>query len=149
MTQISYQVLPDSLLAVVRFVGPLTTEDLEAVRQTMSADPSFNASFRGVGDLRAARFEPDLAAYRAYVENLAAKGDRSNPWALLIDTPRETAFQMIWQNAMNATQPSQIFVTPEAAVASLCVEKNEADALLALLDDPERPLAVSVPSAHP
>jgi len=145
MSETTYQTFPESGLAVVRFVGTVTVDDLEAVRLTLAADPLFHASFRGVGDMRAARFEQDLATYRAYVERLAALGQRSAIWALLVETPRETAFQMIWQNLMNPLQPSELYITPEAAIDALGASAHDAGILLARLADPTAPLAVHVP----
>jgi hypothetical protein len=144
MAEITYRIFPSSRLVVVRFVGNTTVDDLAAVRRTISADPSFDLSFQGIGDLRAARYESDFSVYRAYVEQVAARNERSSNWAVLIETPKETAFQMVWQSLMEKIQPSKLFITPEAAVGYLSPGNEDAEMLLALLADPRHPLEVRV-----
>jgi len=145
MPEITYQILSEARLTIVRFVGAITIDDLAAARKTISADPDFDLSFQGVGDLRAGHYASDLAVYRAYVEQVAARNARSSNWAILIDTPKETAFQMIWQSFMEKIQPSKLFITPEAAVGYLALDDKVSERLLGLLEDPRKPLAVRIP----
>lgn len=101
--------------------GDINKEELERMNQALRDHPSYQYSYDGIFDFRngkwAMKIEDFLEENRKIKQIL--KGFDVGKWAVLVASPKETAYSMLWsRNLQNAYQDG-VFSTTEGAATFL------------------------------
>ncbi len=119
--------IPAEQLLLESLRGPITLEDLLAMKESELAAGIVEGGIRGLSDLREARFLFGAAGLRQFVDWCAEHPSHmeNSRWSLLVDDPRETSLTMLYQELRPFAKDSEIFSTVEAALAHVGMSPQE------------------------
>lgn len=117
-SHISHRTYPEHRLCLVNFAGRIALEDFPRLSVSLQGDHRFSLTHGGICDMRQAQFAFTLAEYRSHLETeqarMLAAPTAMGPWAILLDSPREAAFQSLRQAIVHQVH-QRIFCTFDAA----------------------------------
>lgn len=118
-----YNILPQHRLIVTRFAGAFTLEDLTGIARRLWADPRYTRGYNGLADLTDMNLAVGRGDFRALVDFVRGQKDTSEGrWAAVTNSPLATACGLIYQRAMAARHPFEVYSTFEAAGAFVGVD---------------------------
>ena len=112
-----YRIDDTEKIIYMSITGDCNLRDLETALLKLTNDKNFSPNYNLLNDLRKCKFKfrpKDLDRFfRIFIEKFSKGTGKS---AVLLDTPRETAFSIIHQERMKDTREIQLFSTYEAAL---------------------------------
>ncbi len=112
-----YSIDEESGIICQTFAGRCSFENLEAVLVQLCQDPRFDPDYDILTDLHACEFELGLEQVELFAQLFMDMFKESKgKSALLVDSPRETATSMIFQDMVTQARWVEVFSTREAAL---------------------------------
>jgi hypothetical protein len=112
---IEYRIDSERRVVSARSAGKVTFEEMLAWHRELRDDDRYSKEFSGVADMRGATLllSPDeVAAIAKFNQDHDLTAGK---WALLVDTPMETALAMIYGREAEGHHEMRVFATEEAA----------------------------------
>ena len=119
---IDYRIDPELRLVIAVFSGEIRYPELRAWHLEIAEHPDYHPSFSGIGDMRRATMEVTREELEALDQLNAERGLVTGMWALLVDSPNETALAMVYANVKKERHPMHYFSTVEAASEYLGID---------------------------
>ena len=119
---IEYRIDPELRLVIAWFTGEVEYEELLNWHLELAGHPDYHPDFSGVGDMRRASMQVSHEQIEALDRLNAERKIVTGAWALLVDSPRETALAMVYSNVKAGRHPMHYFSTIEAASEYLGVD---------------------------
>ena len=112
---IDYRIDPELRLVIAVFTGEVRYPELRAWHLELAERPDYDPTFKGIGDMRRASMAVSREELEALDQLNAERRLVTGMWALLVDSPNETALAMVYANVKKERHPMHYFSTVEAA----------------------------------
>lgn len=118
---VSLKIFPESDLAIVRFFGIISEEDLVSVAEKLKGHSDYYDNIMGVTDLRKAEFSISSSKLEQYFQMYIRGKLESTKWAYLVDKPNNTAMAYLFTKFFD-NQSRRCFSTCESASRYLGID---------------------------
>lgn len=117
-----FEIYPDHQLIVYTVIGKPTYAEMSDLYASIAADPSFDVSYNGVGDLRAVETNMSRADTVELATEVVKKHLTSGQWVTLVDSSMTTALALIYEGIVTDQHPFTVCSTVGKASAVLGVD---------------------------
>ena len=104
------------------FTGEVRYRELRDWHLEIAEHADYDPSFNGIGDMRRADMKVSREELEALDHLNAERGIVTGRWALLVDSPNETALAMVYSSVKKERHPMHYFSTAEAASEYLGID---------------------------
>lgn len=118
----SISIHPTQRLAVIRFSGPVDTEQAAECIRRFAGLPDYDPGLNGVVDLRGALVTVSAEQAKGLARQSLERELSMGKWAFLAETPMNTALALLYADVLAKRHESRIFSTVEAAADYLGVD---------------------------
>jgi len=119
------KIFPENSLVIMVYSGAVDFQQIMKANGEMASDPRFRQSFNGVVDHRKSIIELSHEEIKEIAKSISDNDVSVGKWIILVDSPKETAFSMLYVDSIEGQHPQNICSTIKAASAYLSFDLSD------------------------
>lgn len=116
------EIFPEKALVIMEYSGSVDFQEIMKANTEMASDPRFKPSFNGVVDHRKANVELSYEEIQQIANSVSENNISVGRWVIMVESPKETAFSMLYKESIEDQHPEFICSTITGASAFLNVD---------------------------
>lgn len=117
-----YVILPEQRCIAVRYSGTLNMEGLISSTRKLWADPLYDKTYNGLGDLTRAIPDGNVETVAPLVDFFRNGRTSTGRWAVILANPKFTALTLLFRSTSHSRPWIEIFASWESACSFLATD---------------------------